>query len=401
MRITTINTSSQNNYIIPSIFVIFFLLNSFLSLIYLTVLLLGSKTYRQKYIIFWGFLVIFFISLYNATKLPENDLEWYVDFYLMAGRISFVDYIGLLTGGKEILYQCFVYFIYWVGGDNEKIFIFVISLCSYIFLFKALFLLAKTLRLCETEIIFCCFVLFFFPYIYALSVHLVRQFLATSIMLYVICKRICEWKINWWLIIVAILIHTSTVFFVPFIIWGKFKEKVNFKNGVFYLGGIIFLLFMKYIANFILPFFTGTFLFYLVNKVALGTTYETTLPMLHLFYSIILVLIDFGIIYIFSIKYGNDPKFVYFFNITFFLLLFIMVNGDQPELQLRYNFNFWLLTPFFFCFFIKAVKINVLLLRISCIFLFLFWNVYNISMSEWNYTCANEYFLYPFYFYLL
>ncbi len=360
-----------------------------------------DKVYRQKYISLWGFLVIIFISLYNSTKIPENDLRWYVDFYLMAGRLSFRDYIGLLTGGKEVLYQCFVYFIYRIGGNNEKIFIFIISLCSYIFLFKALFLLAKKMKLNGIEIIFCCFLLFFFPYIYALSVHLVRQFLATSIMLYVVCKRICEGKINWWLIIVAILIHTSTVFFIPFIMWGKFRERINLKNGVFYLVGIIFLLCMKYIAILILPFFTGTFLFYLVNKVALGTTYETTLPMFQLFYSVILVLIDFGIIYVFNRRYANDPRFVYFFNITLFLLLFILINVDQPELQLRYNFIFWLLTPFFFCFFIKAVKIHVFILRMACISLFIFWNVYNISMSEWNYTCANEYFLYPFYFYLL
>ena len=143
-------------------------------------------------ITFWIILTVIFISLYNATKIPENDLEWYCDFYLMAGKTTLSNYLTQLTGNKEQLYQLLVYGLYQIGGNNKNFFIFSISAMAYGFLAKGIQLVCKELRLPPLKIMLVVFFLCFFPYTYAISVLIIRQFLALSIMLFLLAEYYCH-----------------------------------------------------------------------------------------------------------------------------------------------------------------------------------------------------------------
>lgn len=397
------NRTKRNNYIIPLfLYLILFLLNSFIFWITLTIsLFIIRKCYRERIFTFWCYISIIFISLYNSTKIPENDLEWYVDFYLMANNMSFSDYLSQLTGGKEQLYQVLVWIIHLIGGNNFHIYSFIISLISYIFLLKGLLLLFKTLNNSYYEKITIIFILLFFPYLFANSIHIVRQFLATSIIFYVISVNACTNKNYLLLAIMDMFIHTSAVFFIPFLFINKFKNPVGKNNLYLYLLIIFGLLSLSIIANYILPMVAGLPLEYLMKKAANGTTFETSLPLSQLLFSILITIVPIICTYKINISLKKISAVNFFITISFFLLFFIIINPEQTELQLRYNFCFWQLLPFLAAISLKGLKISPLKLVLTMVLLFSFWNCYNLFLSEWDYTCKYTYFFYPAFLYLI
>ena len=94
----------KSNLNIVLLFLMIFVVNSLVGWGLLTIYILNNIN-KKKEVLIWSWVTIIFISLYNATKIPENDLSWYVDFYLAANKTSFKNYLSMLTGGKEQLCQ--------------------------------------------------------------------------------------------------------------------------------------------------------------------------------------------------------------------------------------------------------------------------------------------------------
>lgn len=387
-----------------TILLILFFINPFWGWIVSALVVFTPQKNNVKNLFMWIIFSILFISLYNATKIPENDLEWYVDFYLSAGNTGFSDYLLMLSGGKEQLYQIIAYAIYLLGGANPHFYIFVISVISYSFLSRALYIYTQSLKISQSATLFCFFMLFFFPYLFALSVHLVRQFLAISIMIYVLVYKGVNGRgtaLMWILAFASMFIHTSTALFIPFLFVNQLRYEIGKKNLLLLIFVFVSIVSLKVLALFLLPFVADNPLTYLAEKAAYGTHFETELPSHQLVFSVLLVTTCFYFCYISKFRLKYFPAVSFFFNISLVLLFFIIMNADQSELQLRYNFCYWLFSPFFFAIYLKGIKCSSSLLGIGCLLLFIFWNIYNIKMSQWTYTCDELYFIYPIFQYFI
>lgn len=387
-----------NVFISLLLFAIPLFANSFLTWLMLTIHILVVSNKKEKFFV-WSIMSILLISLYNATKIPQNDLAWYVEFYNMAGKMPFREYITMLSSGKEQIYQILVWIIYAIFPHNDHFFVFVLSMISYSFLLKGLWICMEYMQLTHYEKILICAILFFFPYLFTISVHIVRQFMAMSIIIYVICEKACRNNNLWWLACVGMLIHTSVVFFIPFLFIKQMKESFKMKNIPIYGAIIVGLISLQILAYHLGSLFSETKMEYLVQKVAQGTTYETTFALSKLLFSIFVTFSVFLSVYKISpnLKKMTYPNFMV--NISIILFLFIVFNNEQTELQLRYSMFYWLLLPFLFCIFIKTQRLPSYILIGGSILLFIFWNFYNISLSEWEYTCCKDYYYYPLIYY--
>lgn len=379
-----------------------FLANSFLTWFVYTIQMLLNSQKRSHNIIFWSILSIVFISLYNATKIPENDLSWYVDYYLMAENYGLSHYITMLSGGKEPLYQILVYCLHFIGGSNVHFFIFSISLISYLFLLKGLLILRRNSDLSDLEFMLVVFFLCFFPWTFSLSVHLIRQFMALSMALYFLLAYYFYDQKKYIIGgIVSIFIHSSVIFILPFYFKG-FRKPFNKSNLYLYAIIVTLLLLLSTIGNMMSSLFAGSnTLSHIATKAAYGTTFETSLPFFQLLASIIWTSLVFFSIYVINRTLKTNKLFNVILNFSLILLFFIIFNKNNAEIQLRYNFFYWSLFPFFCAIYLSAVKLKTGVISVLMVISFAIWNIYNLYLGQWTYTCRNFYFLYPSFWYFL
>lgn len=384
--------------------ILLFLCNSFAGWLVLTFVIFKNSDIRKKEKNFWAILSIVFISLYNATKIPENDLEWYSDFYLLAGHYQLKDYLILLNGAKEPIYQCFVYFLYLIGGDNIHFFIFAISLTSYYFMLLAVKGFCKLLNLSSFVYVVVISVLCFFPYTYALSVHIIRQFLAASVLSYLLMKYYSTNNRKYAIISVfTIFIHSSVVFFMPFLFFKKITDRIGKRSILIYIVIAVLFASISSIAAMFLPYLINdSTVLHIANKAINGTTFETELPLYQFIASIIMILCSIFCIYITPTKFLRNMTVPnYIVNISIFIILFIIANSKNPEIQLRYNFYLWSFVSLYSAIILKRFRFSNSIYGITVIGLFVFWVFYNNNMSQWTYTCCDKFYYYPFYYYFV
>lgn len=390
-----------SNLNIILLFLMIFIVNSLIGWVMLTIYILSNVNNNRKVMI-WSILTIIFISLFNATKVPENDLSWYVDFYLSANKTSFKNYLGMLTGGKEQLYQILVYGIHIIGGKNYHIYIFIMSMISYSCLLRTLNIMKKQLGLTNMEFVGAVSFLCFFPYTYAISVHIVRQVLASSIIMWLLFEYYCGMKKKWILIfaVSTIFIHTSAIFILPFFFIKQIIKPITKNNFYLYLLIVLVIFSVSFIGGKLLSVVSsGSAVGYIADKMVNGTTFETTLPLSQLLLSVAFVVGGYVSIYVHRKTLGNNTACTLLLHISTILLLFILSNSANPELQLRCNFFFWTYASFFIAIYLASYRVYPFIILLASLSMFVFWNFYNYGVSQWTYTCSDKYYLYSIFDY--
>jgi hypothetical protein len=291
----------------------------------------------------------------------------YQKFFVQAGVYPIKNYLKVF--GKEPVFYLFTYFFYHISNGNFKIYVLFFSFISYLFLFISIYLFYAKLNQLH-NIIFAVLLIAFFRLQFGLSAHLVRQFLASSLIMFYLINVTIYNRNNWYLLIISIFIHTTALFFVAIVYLPLLKNKIREKTLILFLCLvlIIFSIFST-INQFFLKTTKGIFF---INYIFTRTSRELsiidfgmnlrTFTFLFLLMSIVLYLIYF--------KKMTFPKSVnYFYNIFLALCIFILVITDQPLLSIR----FFYYTYFFLPFILPLVIPRINFMR-SLIILFLFIN---------------------------
>lgn len=383
-------------------FLLFFI-NSFLSVVVFSLYAIHRKESFNHYFT-WGVFFALFISVFNASKIPENDLSMYIDYFHQAEYLPLKNYIYIIGNwGKDIFYLAYTWFLHLIIGNSDKLFIFVMSLTSYIFFLKALLIACKSLKLNTVSIFLCLAVLFFHPYIFSTSAHILRQTIAFSITTYVLAKKIFEKKNLWYLGIAAALFHGSVLFFIPFLFINILYQPITIKKILVILAfagsGISIKVLLHQLQSAGLPI---TFFDFALQRAIDGTTFDTSLDFKQILCSLLLIIMMFCLMYIKQPTLKENHSFNFFFNLTTILLAFILINKNSGEMQLRFNIFFWQLHPFFAAFFLAAINRIKSTTKITiAILLFASWVLYNNLFSLWTYQCGNLFWLYPAFMYFI
>jgi hypothetical protein len=151
----------------------------------------------------------FFLSLVNITKIPENDLLFHGFNYLYAGKYDLIEYI--LWIGKEPFFYMFNYIFYHISNGSFKLWVFTISFVSYYLLLIAVLKYCLYNRFSKGQMLMAFMLASFFPQMFSLSAHLLRQFVASSVFVYFAVDYIYYKKNKWWLPFMGMLIHFSSI----------------------------------------------------------------------------------------------------------------------------------------------------------------------------------------------
>lgn len=178
-------------------------------------LFLNTKSSYYIYIII--VLGSLYLGLINLTKIPESDLVNYLYSFNQAKNLNFKEF--LILHPREPLYTIIVYILGNIYFLSDKHFLIATTAIPYVIFLVSVVQLSLHLNLRNRSILALVLLLLFFPQIFNISAHLVRQFIASSICFYVVSKYLTTGKRKVVTAIVAFFIHffVSLFFFLIFI----------------------------------------------------------------------------------------------------------------------------------------------------------------------------------------
>lgn len=364
--------------------VILLILNPFLATIYSLV----KAFYSSKPKICFYFIILF-LALINITiKADQTDYSWYLPLYESATHIDLLSYLFLLNDAKEPLYTLINWVVAHLFFGNIKMFSVFSTFFFYICGIEGIFSLGKYLKINRVYVITAVSFFLFFPYIFANSANLLRQYYATGMMMWAIPEILGGNKKYWILALAAVFVHTSSGLLLLLLVMPFLKWALSYKSAIFYLVMFLVLRFLGVIAETLLTIPGLSFMSYALNKVSTETTFETEYTLGKLLFAIVIVCVPLVIININS-RLRNNQIVVKIINLQLFSLIYIVSNLSQAELCERLNIYLWCLLPFNVLICISHYKINPTTLLLGTILFFCFFVYYALFMTQYTYFCKS------------
>lgn len=224
--------------------VLVFMLNPTLGLVLsLLVALNTSDDYRSNRGDLLQFILItaMWISLINITKTISGDQGIYTRMFVAVRENGFVNSVFNAWGGtgKEPAFSFIMWCLYWLTGGNVRMYYFLLSMAIYLFHFMATYALFKKMDLPKGVLICGVLLLTFFTQYFVMTLQILRQMLAAGVMIYALVYRVVNGRNNWFLLIAAVLIHTSSAFFAGVSLVPWFYSWMGWKRIAIVLGCFI------------------------------------------------------------------------------------------------------------------------------------------------------------------
>lgn len=305
----------------------------------------------------WMFLLIFcfvYVYIYSTRDLTDDLLAYSIYFQEYTSFYDFIQApIYILV--EPILYVSFIIFNFL--GLSFRVFISLVIVLNIYFAYKILRNFYS-----QDLALFGLLAFMLIPLNMSLSLQVLRQYLSMQIMFYLLTKKIgnlLEYK-NILLFLLSILLHSSSIIFVPLIF---VKQKIKFKT---FIVSILIVLAILYS-----PIYT-----YLELKLAKGSYYDFDItgnfPYFITGIPLLIVLFDHN--------YSRNFKYIL---IYLFLIIVFALSG---EMQFRYMVGIYILFPIIIVqIFLKLKKDIRLILQPIFLLILCFWTIYYISFGPYKY----------------
>lgn len=353
----------------------------------------------------WGLAVMLalYLGCLSVTKERLGDFLEYSRLFAEVPKYNFFSYIMLF--GKEPVYYGYTYLAYYLFLGNWNCFVISITTANYLFLSYALLKIAEYLHTSINNVIVSLFFMAFFFQEFAAIGNMLRQGLAQSITLAFLVHWYFCGKRSWWLALLAVGIHTSSlpilgVGLLP-VIQRKMEGKTMLKLVAMMALAVVFFLYVgRYLAH--LPFIGYIF--------ARATDYERLLATdswqteVGLQPSMIALLLLLGgmIVYLYR-KLESSVLFV-FINLNLLLLLMMVVChiGEMYYLLMRYFFYIYAFQNTLFLIFLHENRFfQKTVPQLSMVVLMLGYFYYQFSHNIFSYIPVLEALVYPLPVYLI
>lgn len=362
-----------------------------------------KRTLKVKHLYFFAFCCCLFISLVNATKIPANDLEWYLDSFQRAKGMSLLDYIPVSGPGgfpcSDLGYVVYSWVLSNLMNANVIAFKFIHSFICYSFLTIAVINVQKVFKLSARTILTALVVMCFLPYIYTMSLQLLRQFFAGCVLIFLMSKLFYaeSWKYflrsNAIFIILMVSFHKSSLIYFPLLLL-PFLDTPFAKNRFKYLLILLALFVYQTIAQVLSLYIDeNNAIGEAIQRASKDTTFELegmTMPKI-----IVCLVLLLTALYVGHVQKRLQLKgLTKFCNIVIILGLFILLNMRQTELSLRFFFYMMPMFTFFYILVDRRYRLSFpiqLLVVIGCM---AFWVVY-LKIGTWEYNLPGSVFITP------
>lgn len=365
----------------------------------------ASKT---DYYIFFVCIATYFAAI-NATKSPLGDQINYTWAYLNVPTHGFLSSLKniygyeVAMGGKgaanisgEFMNGIYNYLGYYLTFGYYPLFAALITFADYFLIFVGLYKYSLSLRKPHLPIVCGVLILSFFYLFFQYTLHIQKQFLAQSIMMYVLGNYAYSGKMTqklWIITAISIFTHASMLLFVPFLVFKPLHSKLT-KKGLLLIGTafIALIILGPTLASNIVGDSNNSALMYGVNRFAKSETNNDTQTNVLVTSQIIVIYIPLLIIALRKLwieRKTLSDKNAFILNITLLLLLTIIGMYHQPLAQYRYFMILLAFMPFVYPFaFNKISKRDKLLKMIAAIMVV--WFYYQFEKIVWTYAAEWE-----------
>ena len=383
-----------------------YIINPLIGVLLASLYSLSSKNNLKNNLVFLLFLCTIWISLVNMYKVPENDLEWYIESYINANKSDFGTW--LLTSGpamqpiSDIGYAIYSWLFSNISGGNTFLFKFFHSALCYLIMGYSYIKIFERFEVSAAIAVTTLLLLLFIPYIFTLSLHLMRQFLAGSILVYTMLellyydKKKDFVKHNLLFIILMFTFHKSTLFFVilmlvPFL--GSHYKDAKLK----YIILLICIVGYQFVAKYFMSF-SGLNESSSIGIAVARASENTTFELESMNYAKIFLVSTFIIISCLFVSrsknYHNETGIIHFSNIIIILSLFVLLNLHQTELSNRFYFYLLPFFPFFMLVVGLMKRIRISLYAIIIISVIFIWISY-VENGVWTYNIPGNLLILP------
>lgn len=236
------------------VFSVVYFLNPLLGILISTIFILNHKGHSEKMQYgLYAFIAIYF-GLINTTKVPESDLLVYKGYFDSASFLSLEEYMALFN--QELIFYFSTYILNKLFFGNFELYLIFTTFISYFLVFISIHKFWKVENkniILYSVFIFATYNSFFFG-----TGLLIRQILAGSIFIYFFIEKKVYNKNKWFLIPLAVLIHSSSLvlFLISFI--PKLQEKISLKIFVIlFVFSLILLIFGSDVIQFLNSYTLG------------------------------------------------------------------------------------------------------------------------------------------------
>lgn len=335
-----------------------------------------------------------FLGLINVLKVPESDLINYIHTYNLAGETGWLSFLLLFQ--KEPLFYLFTKVVNYITSGNEALYIISFTALGYYILFYALWKVHTYYKLSINNFIIAILCAFLFPNLFALSAHLVRQFIASSLIILFLVNNFYWNKKSIGLLFVAFLFHSTSLIFAVCLL-PLFANRMTLKRSILFLITSLGLLVVgnKLISIMFAVLSQIPLLSYAIGRVAEADEAKAEpLGMSILVFHIVIIVLFFLISRIKKINNLTNNNFRFFY-LSFLLFVYILLNRNNGIISLRFSFYMYFLLPLSFYFIVELVSTRVvkILVQICVFIIFVLWFVYKINNGFWTYNDVDKLFI--------
>ena len=333
---------------------IIFLLNPTVALLFTLYYAIYSNNLEDNK----GVLMVFFIMLsfwlaaVNITKIPNGDQPGYLRMFLRVEKVGFYKTVFETLGGgsgKEFMYGIYTWVMYYLCMGSTVMFFFWTTVFIYMLQFVACYKVFEKINASVGQLLCGVLALAFFTQYFLLTIHVLRQILACSLVLYGISCRVCEEKKWWVLMICAFFIHSSAGFFMAMALVPSIYHRLKGRQLFFVAGGFIAFIIVSVAFTSVIQSFTGTGtsgLDYALTRLASNNT--DTKENLSLSLMLLLMIpLTVGIINTFIRERDNEDAAIYpICYMAIALMIFVLAMTRNPLTQYRFFFYCYSFVPF-------------------------------------------------------
>lgn len=362
-------------------------------------ILQNNNAKYSDYLSFMVCIAVYFAAI-NSTKAPGGDQIQYYVAYINVPIVGFIKslvYIYGLDIGKEangisgeFMNGVYNYLGYYLTLGYYPLFAALLTFTNYMFNFLGIYKYAKTLKNPHIPIVCGILILSFFYLYFQYILQIQKQFLAQSIMMYVLASYAVSGKLKkkeWILMTCAIFTHAATLLFVPLILYKPLRAKLTPK-GLLFLTIVFSILIVMgpSLAGNVMSGDNNSALTYGISRLADS---ETKNDGGFIVWSQVLV-IAIPIAFIVLKKLWLDKKNLnneqaFILNIILLLLLTVVAMFKQPLAQYRYFMMIIAFMPYAYFFISNNIHIRDNILKIISIIMII-WFYYQFEKIIWHFA---------------
>jgi len=388
--------SSYEYILLVGIVSVLFLAQPFLAFVLLVMVCLQITDKQFGHLFLIALFGSCYLGLINVTKLPDSDYISYLNWFSNAQLLPLREFLLLNT--REPLYYLGLHMIANFPYTSEQLFVFTSTVISYFIFLLGVIRLSIFLDLRYTVIIIFTVALIFFAPLFSLSAHLMRQFIAASLVILFFSEFVITAKKNWFILLAAILIHYSVIIFLPIALM---KKNEKFSSGLSIVAYLSLLPVVYFASRIFAYLFEGVpVLGFVFSRIAANEGHDLG----HL--SVVAILFSIAMLFISLMNLNSSKhsvqmkgyKQIWVINVGAFCMgLIVLVANMQSELtEIATRFYFYLyffmgLTiPILMVSRRKPLLLSVYMLALSIPYFF-----YKSQFGEWQFASLKDLLISP------